>query len=202
MARKNNNIKTKELLFVGTLIFCLVLVLSIYLFINYKNMDKYVFGTNEILNNEMFAVLIEDNDGIYKEADINNLTNEHFYNNELSGCIDKSGNKVEDALSYENGKVIVKTNRTVECYLYFDKYKEAELDINLVYENNTLTGTITLGENILSKYCVNNSIDVTNCEWKELNGNTIKEEINTPGTYYVHVLDNKNFVSHKDIVIK
>jgi len=74
----------------------------------------------EITNYKNIAILIEQNEGIYKESDLKKWPTDMIFNEELSGCIDKNGNKIENSIIYENGRAQVRTAETTYCYLYFD----------------------------------------------------------------------------------
>jgi len=73
--------------------------------------------------NEMkgIAIMLEQDDGTYKESSTNTFPTDMEFNSELSGCIDNLGNKIENSLTYENGIANVETSNTSYCYLYFDK---------------------------------------------------------------------------------
>ena len=65
--------------------------------------------------------MIEQDNGEYKESSNNTWPNDMYFNEELSGCIDNLGNKIENALTYENGIANVETSDTSYCVLYFNK---------------------------------------------------------------------------------
>jgi len=74
--------------------------------------------------NNGLAIMIEQEDGTYKESSSNAWPEEMMYNEEKSGCIDSSGKKIENSLTYEGGIATVNTNTTSYCYLYFDLIKD------------------------------------------------------------------------------
>ena len=70
----------------------------------------------------MFAIMIEQDDGTYKEDTSSTWpTSGYIYNESMSGCIDINGNRIDNALTYdkENNKASVNTTNTSYCYLYF-----------------------------------------------------------------------------------
>jgi len=77
----------------------------------------------EINNINGFAIMIEQDDGTYKESINNSWPSDMKYNEELSGCIDSNGNKLNGVLTFDtvNKISIVETTDTSYCYLYFDK---------------------------------------------------------------------------------
>jgi len=66
------------------------------------------------------AIMIETYRG-YEESTTNTWPEDMIINKTLSGCIDGNGNKLEDALSFDNGIVNISTSNTAHCYLYFYK---------------------------------------------------------------------------------
>ncbi|MBQ7031932.1 MAG: hypothetical protein IJN13_06200 [Bacilli bacterium] len=107
-------------------ILVLVIIESCTLFLMYKsfsnkntNLDKVNLN---ISNANMFAIMLEQDDGTYKEDTSSTWpTSGYTYNASMSGCIDINGNRIEDALTYdkENNKASVNTTNTSYCYLYF-----------------------------------------------------------------------------------
>ena len=109
------------------IILLLIVIESITLFLAYKSLNSKVY--EEEINtskNNMFAILIEQDDGSYKESSTW-PTDNYIYNSSLSGCVDYSGNKLNGALSFdEETKVAtVNTKTSAKCYLYFKAYGEA-----------------------------------------------------------------------------
>ncbi|MBQ8901970.1 MAG: hypothetical protein IJY87_02750 [Bacilli bacterium] len=75
-----------------------------------------------IVNNNMFAIMLEQEDGTYKEDTTSTWpTDGYTYNASMSGCIDINGNKLDGVLSYDatNNIATVDTGNTSYCYLYF-----------------------------------------------------------------------------------
>ena len=107
-------------------ILVLVIIESCTLFLMYKsygnkntNLDEVNLNIN---NTNMFAIMLEQEDGTYKE-DTNNTwpTSGYTYNESMSGCIDINGNKLDGVLTYDstNNIATVDTGNTSCCYLYF-----------------------------------------------------------------------------------
>jgi len=88
-----------------------------------KNNIPNILTNENIINNNMFAIMLETSDGIYEEAkDISIWPTNMIYNNEKSGCVDNFGNIIENALLFDttNNTATVYTDTTGNCYLYFD----------------------------------------------------------------------------------
>ena len=76
---------------------------------------------NEIDKYSGIALMLQQNDGTYKESESGEWpTSGYVFNNTLSGCIDGNGNTLSNALTYKNGTLTVKTRTNASCYLYFD----------------------------------------------------------------------------------
>jgi len=121
---KKSNIKV--------IVVLLIIIEIISLFLTYKsftNSQSNLKETDGFKKSEIFAIMIEQTDGIYREDD--SLTKwpstGYIYNGNLSGCVDLNGNVLSGILSYDSDSNIaeVTTNQTVMCYLYFDKIEEA-----------------------------------------------------------------------------
>ena len=129
------------------IILMLVIIESCTLFLMYKSynnkntkLDEVELNINE--KNRMFAIMLEQEDGTYKEDTSNTWpTSGYKYNASMSGCIDINGNKLDGVLTYDstNNIATVDTGKTSYCYLYFDKDKSIpilELDLT---DGETLT---------------------------------------------------------------
>ncbi len=100
------------------IIISLILLEVTSIFLMYKSLsDKETAVDNVALNKEntlskdMFAVLLEQDDGSFKESsetNFSNLGNNYIYNTTLSGCMDMDGVKIDNALSYNSNTKKVK----------------------------------------------------------------------------------------------
>ena len=94
----------------------------------YKSSSNKIYKLDNVhLNNassvEMFAIMLEQEDGTYVESsDSTWPTSGYVYNTEKSGCIDMNGNKIESSITYDSSTNIVSVNteKTSYCYVYFD----------------------------------------------------------------------------------
>lgn len=88
------------------------------------SIDEVVLENNNN-SGEMFAILLEQEDGEYEETDATSWPNkdEYKYNISKSGCMDLKGEKIEGALRFyrSTNKASVEIQGAVSCYLFFDK---------------------------------------------------------------------------------
>ena len=73
------------------------------------------------VNNKTFAMYKEESENNYVKVEDNKFPDMYVLNIEKSKCIDNNGNELNGVLSYENDKVVLTTNKSSYCYLYFDK---------------------------------------------------------------------------------
>ena len=88
-----------------------------------KNNIPNILTKENIINNNMFAIMLETSEGIYEEAkNISVWPNDMIFNSQKSGCVDKYGNIIVDALLFDttSNTATVYTETTGNCYLYFD----------------------------------------------------------------------------------
>ncbi|MBQ7030787.1 MAG: hypothetical protein IJN13_00250 [Bacilli bacterium] len=170
----------KKMCVIVTLV--LVIIESCTLFLMYKSFGNKNTNLDEvnlnISNANMFAIMLEQDDGTYKEDTTNTWpTSGYTYNASMSGCIDINGNRIDNALTYDstNNIATVDTGNTSYCYLYFslppnnlyklcEKYNNVDICIkneinNLNYINDFLNvgieedGYRYIGENPNNYMC-------------------------------------------------
>ena len=115
------------------LVLLLVIIESCTLFLMYKSYSAKKTNLDEVslqenLNN-MFAIMLEQDDGTYKEDTSNTWPPSGYtYNASMSGCIDLNGNKLDGVLTYDSANNIatIDTGKTSYCYLYFSIPKWCE----------------------------------------------------------------------------
>ena len=120
-------------------------------------------------SNNLFAIMVKGSDGNYNESSTF-PTGAYILNETMSSCVDNNGNKIDNVLSYESGHVYTRTNKTVYCYLYFDKDNSVYAKVLDDYENNNGVKKIT-DENGKDVYyytgnITNNNILFNNYCWK------------------------------------
>ena len=117
----------------------LLLITCAYVSYGNKNLDKYIFTSRDLKNSSLFAIMLEDSNGEYKQGTVTTFPGyEYFYNQEKSTCMDMSGKPVEDSLLYDqdNKKVTITIGDSSACYLYYDQYKSTLSD--LIISSNKL----------------------------------------------------------------
>ena len=124
-----DKISNKKIIISVVIVLVILELLLIYLAVvsyNNKNLNKYTFGNKDLKNTSLFAVMVEDSKGDYKEQS----TFPDFpyqFNITKSSCIDREGNTIKDSMLFdeENREVVLKVNKSTGCYLFFDKPKES-----------------------------------------------------------------------------
>ena len=86
-------------------------------------------------SDNLFAIMVKDASGNYNESSTF-PTGAYILNETMSSCVDNNGNKIGNVLSYESGHVYTKTNKTVYCYLYFDKDNSVYAKVLDDFSNN------------------------------------------------------------------
>ena len=121
----------------GVVVIVLVLIESCTLFLMYKSLSNKkiedIKVTKSEFKNKTYAIMIEQDDGTYKESESTKWPTEgYFYSETLSGCIDTNGNKIEGILTYDKATNIatVDTTTTSFCYLYFELKPICELALD------------------------------------------------------------------------
>ncbi len=102
----------------------ILLIISIFFSFNksheYHELPKV--KVKEENNVKQFALMLEQEDGKYKESTGELPTRGYIFNAEKSGCTDLNGKIIDKAIeyNYENYTVTLNTNKTSYCYLYYD----------------------------------------------------------------------------------
>ncbi|MBQ8901507.1 MAG: hypothetical protein IJY87_00380 [Bacilli bacterium] len=116
----------------------LLLVLFFVTFIyGNENVQWEKFKLDNI-QDSIFAIMIEQDDGSYKEADNAIWPGEGYkYNSSISGCVDINGEMIPGALKYDPKTNIAEVNSeyTSYCYLYFDMPATNLYDLCKTYNN-------------------------------------------------------------------
>ena len=102
------------------------------------------------------AIMIEQEDGTYKESTSSIWPEDMMYNDEKSGCIDDKGNTIDGALTYEGGVANIRTKSSSYCFLYFDLIKD---DVTITVSTDGVEGTMpSSGKYTNSATCSSGSI--------------------------------------------
>ena len=118
--------RQKRTLIIALTLIELLLITFAIISYNNKTLDKYIFGSSDLKNTNLFAIMIEDENGEYKESSSDTFPGyEYFYNQTKSSCMDNTGKPIADSLLYnqdtKTASIIV--SDTSSCYLYFDNWK-------------------------------------------------------------------------------
>ncbi len=111
------------------IVLALILVEITSMFLMYKSLsdkettiDDVAIKENNIVNKDIFALMIQQSDGNYTKSSSSTFpTDGYTFNETLSGCVDKNGNKIENALIKNGNEITLRTKQTSYCYYYFDK---------------------------------------------------------------------------------
>ena len=76
----------------------------------------------------VFAIMLEQDTGEYIYSEDGMPTEGYVYNETMSGCMDSNGVEIADVLTYDSStnKFQISTQKSVTCFLYFDKIEELE----------------------------------------------------------------------------
>ena len=145
----------KKVLLISGVLLTLIIIFSTIFIVN-KNSANYELilkDNNNLINNSFLTLMLEQEDGTYQESTSNTWPGEgYIFNKELSKC--QNGGE----LSYdsENNKVILYSNKSDGCYVYFDIYNKPVINsINLTETTNnsiTISVSATEGTNPISNY--------------------------------------------------
>jgi len=114
---------------INKLLVMLLLIMSISIgYIGYLKLEDNNVVLDEVKlkettnNKETFAIMIEQDDGTYKESESDTWPTNMTFNGNLSGCIDEEGNEVDNVLTYDdrNKTASLAIKKRVYCYLYFE----------------------------------------------------------------------------------
>ena len=112
-------------------------------------LDEVKLKDIEIGKKRTFAIMLQDEVGgtTYTESSSSSFPSSGYtFNSTKSGCMDANGEKIDNALSYddETHKASVTTNKTSYCYLYFDIETPTSPFIELLGNKMTqYTGKVT-----------------------------------------------------------
>ena len=131
---KLSNIDRKRIIVIVLVVVEFFLIFLSIKSYNNKNLDKYVFGINQEIDKKMMAIMLEiDNE--YEQSNLTTFPDfPYIYNQELSVCEDASGNKIENAIIYDEDakKISVSVSKTSMCYFYFMNPKEISASYELI----------------------------------------------------------------------
>lgn len=119
--------KKTKILSIFVLSFVLIELLGVFLLFKShgsKELVKNNINFSEVENNNNFALMLEQNDGTFKESNDSDWpSDEYKFSNKLSECVNENGSLINTGLSYKNGVVKLQTTTNTYCYLYFYQSK-------------------------------------------------------------------------------
>ena len=179
---------SKKRLF-AILVTALIFIEFISLFLMWKSISVRTTKLDNVdlkqsdKNNDMFAIMLGDKNGVYTESTSTTWPTDgsYFYNSTKSGCIDANGNTLEGVLSFDESTWTAKltTNTTSYCYLYFDIDQVVPQaftfylggSTNPAYTTNTSVSTyLSWSDTDISSYCVTTESTSNNCTWNSVTG--------------------------------
>jgi len=99
-------------------------------FMAYSNKDvKEIKEVSEV-DRKRFSMFLEQQDGTYKESNDNYWPSVGYQlNKEKTVCSDTKGNVVSDVISFNEGKLTVRSNKSVFCNIYFDIQADISISV-------------------------------------------------------------------------
>ncbi len=166
-------------------------------------LDDVKFKEENKKEKKTVAIMLNEGDGSYKESTSTTFPKVgYIYNTQKSGCIDTTGKEVVNAINYESGKVSLRLNQKLYCYLYFDKKDAPIIDkfyINDETSNKTtkvpeVTIHLKWSDPYIKEHCITETPDIDSCMWQNTNGlteitsnYTFTEQ--TSKTFYAYIKD-------------
>ena len=131
--------KDKKIVIVITLLVSIIMTYGVFKIFVPKKENKEII--KEVKKDKTFAIMIQNGDTYkeYKSEDNKWPGNEYAFSK--AECVDNAGNKIENAVTFANGKVTLKSKRTIYCTLYFNHKETIE-----ILRENDLNSTLSVGE--------------------------------------------------------
>lgn len=138
----------------------------------------------------------EDNSGQYKESTSSKWPDKDYvFNEDMSKCLDSLGNEITNQISFKNGELSVKVNKTTHCYMYFDKNVDSTITVNStnnVMNMQTVSFEMIDKDKIISYYYGLSNPSIEEVEYINIDEVSTFDGafyVRTPGTYYFSVKD-------------
>ena len=145
----------KKVLLLSSVLLTLIIMAGVVFIINRKDYSNELVLNNDknLISNSFLTLMLEQSDGTYQESTSNTWPGEgYIFNSELSKC--QNGGELD--YDSENNKVILYSNKSDGCYVYFDLYTKPTINsINLGEVTNdwiTVSVSATNGTNEISNY--------------------------------------------------
>ena len=114
----------------------------------YKTLPEVKLVNQKEESTKGFAVMVpnESGDGYveYTNEDGTWPSEEEGYEFKEAKCIDNNGSLVQNAVTFADGKVTLKTNKTIYCTLYYDEKPKEPLEITNVEVDDSVSHQVKL----------------------------------------------------------
>ena len=166
---------SKILVIVLIMIECIIIYLMGMSLSSKKAINLLELNREEILTSDVFAIMLEQDDGNFKES--TNLKwpgSGYIYNHELSGCIDKNGNSLNGVLTYNDSTKVatLDAKTTVSCFLYFNLVPLPPSNFTFYLGGSTnpeysttisTTAYLSWNDENVTSYCITDVNNSNNC---------------------------------------
>ena len=178
----------------------ILIIVSVVIYICIPKTKTEITKTKKIINNGFLTLMLEQDDGSYKESKDNTWpTGNYAFNSILSGC--ERGGELE----WDREANIVKllSNKSDKCYVYFDLYNVVKItNVTSTKTTNSVTLTVTIeaGENQVDKYYFSSDGGQS---YQESTSNTYTfSNLNygTTYTFQVYAKDTEGYESNEEVV--
>ena len=124
-------LENKKVIIVLITTFVVITICFINMLRSYKLNNSVVLDEVKLKNDNnigVFAIMLEQDTGEYIHSEDGVPTEGYVYNETMSGCMDSNGFEIADVLTYDSStnKFQISTQKSVTCFLYFDKIEELE----------------------------------------------------------------------------
>ena len=112
----------KKVMLISSVLLTFVIVITTIFIVNKNSTNNETVMKDKIISNNGFLTLmLEQSDGTYRESTSNTWPGDgYIFNKELSSC--QNGGELD--YDSENNKVILYSNKSDGCYVYFDLYNK------------------------------------------------------------------------------
>lgn len=180
---------------VGCVIISIVFIVTIFCG---RNWSVQKSSKNNLIDNKSLTFMLEteDNSGQYKESTSSKWPDKDYvFNEDMSKCLDSLGNEITNQISFKNGELSVKVNKTTHCYMYFDKNVDSTITVNStnnVMNMQTVSFEMIYKDKIISYYYGLSNPSIEEVEYINIDEVSTFDGafyVRTPGTYYFSVKD-------------
>ena len=164
----------KCLVLVLVLIECISMILTIKSF-NNGHLEK--IKEEYKVDNKKFSMYIQNDKGTYIPYDSSNLFPDGYnLNLENSSCVDINGHTVNNVLDSNSTNITITSNKTIFCYLYFDKQIDIKINVKTDGKENLVPNTLGYNKTIT---CKNGTTPTWDYKYNRLEINDLKSNNET-----------------------